>query len=245
MRCKNCGWENPENIEKCEKCHAELGASPNGNPTNPTENESNRMRNTISEKVAFESSRTGNVPKTCPQCGYPLGEGTTSCPNCNHIVTPFPQQEKEKRCTNCGELLINESRFCHSCGKSVDEGGASPNRPQIRRATLGTVWGGPISNSGSQTTFCTLRPIAWNGEEVTYSPITYSGEYIILNRSNTDPNNNTITSREQAALTFQDGEWYLENLSEMKTTFIRVGKKVKLASGDIIVMGNREFEFKG
>lgn len=242
MRCKNCGWENPENLDKCEKCHADLEIS---KTRNPTEKDSNRMRNTISEKVVFESAKLESVPKTCPQCGYPLGEGSSSCPNCNHIIQPVSRQENELRCSYCGEILNSDSRFCHSCGKSVTEREPSSSQSRIQRAAFGTVWGGPIANGVSQTTFCTLRPIAWNGEEVKYSPITYSGEYIILNRSNTDPNNNTITSKEQAVLTYQDGEWYLENLSEMKTTFIRVGKKIKLSSGDIIVMGNREFEFKG
>ena len=93
--------------------------------------------------------------------------------------------------------------------------------------------------------FCTLKPIAWEGEDVNYNPITYSGDTIILNRANTDANNNSITSREQAILTCVDGEWYIENRSDLRSTFIRVNGKVKLTNGDIIVLGNREFEFKG
>lgn len=104
---------------------------------------------------------------------------------------------------------------------------------------------GPVSGPQSGNRFCTLRPIAWEGEEVSYNPITYSGETIILNRANTDANNNSITSREQAILTFEDGEWFIENRSDLRTTFIRVNGKVKLTRGDIIVLGNREFEFKG
>ena len=46
-------------------------------------------------------------------------------------------------------------------------------------------------------------------------------------------------------LSFEEGEWFIENRSEMHTTYIRVGEKVKIKSGDIIVLGNREFEFKG
>uniref|UniRef100_UPI0025B5AC54 FHA domain-containing protein n=1 Tax=Bacteroides acidifaciens TaxID=85831 RepID=UPI0025B5AC54 len=116
---------------------------------------------------------------------------------------------------------------------------------RIQRSAMGTVMGGPVSGPDASNKFCTLRPIAWEGEEVNYNPITYSGDTIILNRSNTDANNNSFTSREQAILTCEEGEWYIENRSDLRTTFIRVNGKIKLNSGDIIVLGNREFEFKG
>ncbi len=109
---------------------------------------------------------------------------------------------------------------------------------------MGTVLGSPGMMNGGGNVFCTLRCISWPGEEVTYSPVTYSGETIVLTRSNTDANNNTITSREQAALVYDDGEWYIENRSTLQTTYIRVRGRVKLTKGDIIVLGNREFEFK-
>lgn len=110
---------------------------------------------------------------------------------------------------------------------------------------MGTVIGGPVVGPSASTKFCTLKPIAWQGEEVSYNPVTYSGQTVVLSRANTDANNNSITSREQAVLTCEDGEWYLENRSELRTTFLRVNGRVKLTSGDIIVLGNREFVFKG
>ena len=27
MRCKNCGWDNPDGCEKCEKCNSALDSS--------------------------------------------------------------------------------------------------------------------------------------------------------------------------------------------------------------------------
>ena len=32
MRCMNCGWENPENLAKCEKCNSPLGHHPVSKP---------------------------------------------------------------------------------------------------------------------------------------------------------------------------------------------------------------------
>ena len=78
-----------------------------------------------------------------------------------------------------------------------------------------------------------------------YQPISYSGDTIVLTRSNTDPNNNSITSKEQAVLTHDGNDWFIENKSEQETTFIKVSKKTKLTAGDVIILGNRLFEFNG
>ena len=147
------------------------------------------------------------------------------CPACGEPTTKTAAS-KEKVCPACGAPLVANARFCAQCGHSLGMG------------TIG-AWG-PL-----QEEFCTLRPIAWATEEVTYNPTTYSGQTIVLNRANTDPNNQTITSKEQAVLTHEDGAWYIEDRSEAKTTLIRVRKKTKLESGDVIALGNRLFEFKG
>jgi hypothetical protein len=94
--------------------------------------------------------------------------------------------------------------------------------------------------------FCTLRPVPYQGEEVSYEPITYSGDEIALSRANTDANNSSITSKEQAVLIHEADGWYIENRSELQSTYIRLSShKVKIESGDHIILGNREFEFKG
>ena len=241
MRCKNCGWENPDGTTKCEKCHASLGdATPVHKPTTPV---SDRMRSTVAEGAIFTEFTPSVAPKTCPKCGYPVSDDSTSCPNCNHELQQAPTMIQTVKCKSCGTEIASDVKFCPSCGNPTSEDVHKPRR--IQRSTMGTVMGGPVSGPAASNKFCTLRPIAWEGEDVNYNPITYSGDTIILNRSNTDANNNSITSREQAILTCEEGEWYIENRSDLRTTFIRVNGKIKLNSGDIIVLGNREFEFKG
>ncbi len=239
MRCKNCGWENPENLTRCEKCHNDLGNNaPIGNSTSLV---SDRMKGTIAESMIFDENTSNGSPKTCPKCGYPLGDNSTSCPNCNYELQL--KSEQKLTCKLCGAENAFGAKFCSSCGAPLNEG--SPQRKYSKRPVMGTVMGGPVSDFSSKKNFCTLKPIAWEGEEVNYNPITYSGNEIILNRSNTDANNNSITSHEQALLTYEDGEWFIENRSELRTTFIRVNSRMKLTNGDIIVLGDREFEFKG
>ncbi len=242
MRCKNCGWENPEGLTQCEKCHGSLGEESQAHkPTTPV---SDRMKSTVAESVIFnDATPSSQAPQTCPKCGYPVSPNSTSCPNCNYELQAAPTIPQSSKCKSCGAEISLDAKFCHNCGASTSD--TPPQPPRIKRATMGTVMGGPVSGPVGLNKFCTLRPIAWQGEEVNYNPITYSGERIILNRANTDANNNSITSHEQAILTCEDGEWYIENKSDLRTTFIRVNGKVKLTNGDIIVLGNREFEFKG
>jgi|SRR5579859_6833481 len=73
--------------------------------------------------------------------------------------------------------------------------------------------------------------------------LVFDGESHVLNRGNVDPENLTITSKAQAEIVFVDGEWWLEDKSVMRTTFIQVNKRTKIAKGDIIVLGNRRFLF--
>lgn len=62
-------------------------------------------------------------------------------------------------------------------------------------------------------------------EEAVTSPLVFSGEEIILNRDNTDEGNMTITSKEQAVLTYENKKWYLQDRSEQKTTFVYTTEK--------------------
>lgn len=242
MRCRNCGWENPNGQTTCEKCHGRLvGLASDDKPI--TKSESEILKQTIAEGSVFNEPTSAVIPKTCPKCGYPVSEGFTTCPNCDYELHVSPTMKQIKKCQICGAEIAADAKFCSNCGKPTSN---EPHTYQrIQRSSMGTVIGGPVSSMSSFNQFCTLKPIAWDGEDVNYNPITYSGSTIILNRANTDANNNSITSKEQAILTCEDGEWYIENLSTLKTTFIRVNGKIKIKTGDIIILGNRQFEFKG
>lgn len=151
----------------------------------------------------------------CERCGYPIAANVSECPMCH---TP-----------------INRNSYNYHGDRHEPGNG---NRSYARGGTE-NPWANPSKGS-----FCTLKRLSWQSEQIQYSPVSYSGRTIVLNRRNTDANNNSITSLEQAVLTHENGEWFIENRSEQKTTLIRVDRKTKLNDGDIIVLGNRMFEFK-
>lgn len=270
MRCKNCGWENEEGAQVCVKCNSPLQGSTGSfdhmpsnadsrsqeSPINPRatvregfsmdwmhplEN-NNRHKNDLDVSPEVKTVKEIDSPK-CPKCGYPIGVGMTTCPMCGAYLNDSTSQNNEnekkvnimqsnsnKQCSNCGNQVPNEAAFCPHCGTALKKNHFG-----------GTVnpWSKPQDSA-----FFTLRPIEWDGEGVEYTPTTHSGDRIVLNRTNTDPNNNSITSHEQAVVTKEDGHWFIENKSEQKTTMLRIDRKIELVDGDVIVLGNRFFEFK-
>lgn len=223
MRCKNCGWENPEGSLRCAKCNAALADSAPVNSfqeSNPASTPGANLKGTVKEGQIFGSqvrqSAGPDQGHTCPKCGYPVARNVEMCPNCGTSLSETP---------NGGRTVT--SGYAPSPGASAHLGTVNP-------------WLSPQSG-----TFCTLKPLPWQGEGVAHSPVSYSGERIVLNRANTDPNNQSITSKEQAELVYENGSWYLEDKSAQETTFIHAGRRVKLETGDIIILGNRRFEFKG
>lgn len=216
MRCNNCGWSNEPNAKRCEKCNAPLNGSMIGSVDDSE------------EKEVHEAEHEADILKDTLR-EVPDNDGGTSCPRCGYNVAPYMQ-------------------VCPICQTPVNSKGKDINKPQgessnVHNNTRGTInpWAKGMYQHDAY--FCQLQPVAWEGESIEYQPLSYSGEQIVLNRANTDPNNQTITSKEQAILTHENGCWFIENQSEHKSTYIQVNRKMKLNDGDIIVMGNRYFVF--
>lgn len=241
MRCRNCGWENDLGALKCDKCNAPL----NGSMVDH-EYRSARTREDISDNLAKKTvPESGSITNSsglfmqCPNCGYPYNPNMDCCPNCGGAVSKpvaqrYPDQPHRNiskdndemiKCPACNKMVPSKYSFCANCGKPFKQGTVNP-------------WAKP-KNSIS----CSLTPIAWDDENDAPETAVYSGNTIVLNRDNTDPYNNTITSKEQAVLTYEKGAWYIEDKSEMQTTYLLISKKMKLEDGAVIMLGDRRFIF--
>lgn len=235
MRCRNCGWENDLGALKCDKCNAPLsGSMIDNHQYSQREKESFEpiLKKTVRECDAL-NDMNDNL-RRCSSCGYLYNSEMDNCPNCggsepdNHIQKKQDDLKGENliKCPVCHEMVPAKFNFCANCGKPFKMGTVNP-------------WAKPQNGAS-----CSLTPIAWEEENITPETIKYSGNSIVLNRDNTDPNNNSITSKEQAVLTHEDGIWYIEDKSQMQTTYLHVSKKTKLEDGAIIILGNRRFIFK-
>lgn len=166
----------------------------------------------------------------CKQCGYPVIDAMSSCPNCGAIVSGSDTADTIT-CPHCGLTEIDPSEeYCPECGEPLYE---------IEQ------------NYSSETSFeevipiCTLSPITVTGErKISTRTFEDEGEGVSLVRANTAPNDQSIDEELQAHLFFYDGNWYIEEgVENRRSTYVHAGKGIKLAPGDIIRLGDREFEF--
>lgn len=248
MRCKNCGWPNKPNETNCVKCHAPLVAD-DAEDTLPQVNNMSgeQLGKTVMEEQVFgptpqseptpreERSYAPKQPtvasQQCPKCGYPVRPGTDKCPNCkfdlNHQNQTVPEYREEKP-------------------QRESNGAISSHRPTRMNSGEGAKFRGTVNpymmNMELDPTF-ELKPLKRVNERHEYEEQEYEGKEVVLNRDNTEPNNSSITSRQQAVVTRIDGKWYIEDKSEQKTTFVQAAKQTELHDGDIILLGNRLFEF--
>lgn len=251
MRCKNCGWPNKPEEKFCVKCHSPLeaaadvvppvpaadvvppvpgaggGAVPPAPPVPPVAG----GQQTVREEDVFGpaggggAAAPGGEGQKCPRCGYPLRSGAEKCPHCNYQLSGQPVSE------------YRQPRF-------ADERPAAPRQPT--RPLGGGKFGGTVNpymqDVLSEPGFV-LKPVKRQNERHELEEREYEGESVTLNRANTEEGNPSITSRQQAVVSRVDGRWYIEDTSEQRTTFVQAARRTELHDGDLILLGNRLFEF--
>ncbi len=166
----------------------------------------------------------------CKQCGYPVIDKMNSCPNCGTIVSNNDTADTII-CPHCGLTEIDPSEeYCPECGEPLyEEESESPATTSEEKII-------PI---------CTLSPITLSGERrMSTKTFEDEGNGVSLTRSNTAPNDQSIDEELQAHLFFYEGNWFIEEgIDDRRSTYVHAGKGIKLAPGDIIRLGDREFEF--
>lgn len=200
-------------------------------------------RRTVNESVGVNIGRPTVYEQAegeaCPECGYPVRPDMAECPNCGHNGRVADDTgSRSLNCPKCNHENRQDAFYCSHCGYELQR--KEPERqirPDYGRKTI-TPW-----EMQKPMCSCRLTMIPNHNEEITTSPLSFSGEEILLNRSNTDADNLTITSKEQAVLTYENNKWYIQDKSEQRTTFVYTTEKIELKPGDIIVLGNRRFEF--
>lgn len=255
MRCKNCGWPNKPNEIACVKCgsplEVESAMSDYGNDSRYS-NDGDGLKKTVMESEAF-GSQLDNMPYgpvlveptqtireiTCPKCGYPMREDVSKCPNCNFQVGENNDAIPSNVRTN--GYSRRPTRMTDTADvESEQEPRIIPKVGKLR----GTI--NPYMMEVPQDPTFVLKPLQRMNERKPAEPVEIELENgaVVLTRDNTEQGNLSITSKEQAVVCHSDGHWYIENCSEQKTTFVLASHKIEIQDGDIILLGNRMFEFK-
>ena len=244
--------------------NAQPAAAPAPRPT--------RIVNSAMQRDPQLKSTVAQTPKNCPHCGYPVMGDFTSCPNCGAGIAPAPKPttiqrpdgqpemsqpapfaapvppvapvaapksdladlgiDETVKCDKCGAEVSIEFSFCPKCGE------------RIHLPTVRAIRHKPTPPPEPPKPKCKLTLIPEEDEKIEPVPNDYEGASIILTRENTEANNRTITSKEQAELINEDGKWFILNKSELGSTYLEASRKLELQPGDIIVLGDRRFKFE-
>ena len=242
MRCKNCGWPNEPGETTCKKCHAPLDASPIESSTivqnPPMPDMASELKKTVLEPRIMNQpvdNRPVASGNNCPQCGFPLRPNSEKCPKCGTPVVKGNMVNNNRQDTVIDGIGLPNPNTPNDSPYSKGVGFKHMNNAQK------TV--NPYLEGFEPVPACTLKPIKRSSERKGFDSVEYEGEEILLNRGNTDPENVTIASEEQAVITKENGKWYIVDKSETKTTFVQASNKTELEDGSVILLGNRLFEF--
>ena len=243
MRCKSCGWPNKPNQINCVKCGTPLTLEDNADTSdraNLVNSNGGDLNKPIWEDETFPRqgvaqnrkpagdgvAETESENKPCPKCGYPMRPGSEKCPNCNFQTSG-----------------VSQSSYVSDIEQKKK---ANYVRQRTRMNVVGKGYRGTVNpymmNLETEPSFV-LKPIKRMNERHELDELEFEGKNISLNRDNTESNNASITSKEQATVINQDGHWFIEDRSEQKTTFVQAAQRIELHDGDIILLGNRLFEF--
>lgn len=216
-RCPQCGFNLPANAVSCPNCGLDL--------VEPSEN------------VAPDVQAAPIQMAVPPEQG--IDKPTVVMGN-----TLNPQAETGDTDTNvcdkCGTVVPGDVQYCPKCGERIRQKTIIVRR-KSKVQPKEDVEEKKIEEPPVK---CQLTLIPEEDEELQVVTHDYEGKSIILNRDNTEPDNRTITSKEQAELTCEDGKWFIENRSSLSSTFVQANRKIEIQAGDIIVLGDRRFKFE-
>ena len=268
MRCDNCGWDNADSTLLCIKCNTPLQniqqekksapASASGAPFLGTITDGSPGRSvppvfggTIPDSQ-YQPSAAGDQqpPGSQRQANNPHPPGVLPG---NSRPAEDPQQDIPKSCPKCRYENSRHATICVICKTPLATTAAKaaqptvPERAPVRPNTTGSGTIDPYRMKTQAPPACYLQLVPREKEKLdtagAHKEFISADEPIQLNRNNLEEKNNSITSKVQAELLYEDGKWYLSDRSEFRTTFINVNERIELKEGDIILMGDRKFTF--
>lgn len=262
MICDSCGYNNQPNAVTCVRCGQPLPVGETS-PVNKVPNykrpgqasgsKVTTMQPIAELPIADPKSTILQIPAQSPveeQCEIPLYASSfnpketvcqkiTICPQCQ-----YPIIGDIEKCPKCGTVLREEKKTqTPSKADLYSSKGETTKEKTIFRPFNKTPKADPDPTEEKKIPTCRLSIVKEADEIIDDIINNYEGEEIELRRDNTEPSNLTITSKVQAKLTYEDGHWYIENCSDMQTTYIQVKRRIEVMPNDTIILGNRSFTF--
>lgn len=189
----------------------------------------------------------------CQNCGYTNQDNAQKCIKCQtplsltEQVNKPPVQEEIKQPVKASKAGKTQ-RDVQYTGKPWDDwtgdiGVRNPEPPVVPQPTVNNDTGKTMRRVVPSSKTCSLVALSMDDERELRT-VSLKGENVLLNREVVDAGNTSISRKGHANLVFRNGAWYIENLTELKTTFIQVNGPVKLTNGDVLLLGDSLFRFK-
>lgn len=176
----------------------------------------------------------------CEKCGYANKASATKCVKCHAPL--MQEQPSYGTAANQGKTVMD----AHVGAPSWDAAN------KTREVVIPVPQPVPPANDHGKTVvrraavsekgFALAALSPDDEQEVRKIPLT--GPSVNLNRDLLDAGNTSISRKGHAVLTFRDGAWWIENVSDLQTTFVRVNQPVKLAEGDVFMIGDSLYRLK-
>lgn len=205
IRCDHCGWSNnPDDAKKCQKCNQELVVMP------PVQTGS---ANVESGKQAQEG---------CRECGYPVAQGSSFCPNCGAAVGAPSAPATDPSMKRTVRDLPSEMKAGADISADMKQTMRDVRNDVRSNANISTLKEAHTENvPASGPASFRLRPIDAD------APGAYA-----------------FGADADAAFEFADGQWYITDNSGSDSVYVRASRRIMLQKGDVVVIGGRRYSFE-
>ncbi len=173
----------------------------------------------------------------CNKCGFPGNrDDAKRCIKCNTPLTAEPV-----KAAGGGDTLRDVFLEREPLDKPVEkpkpaEKQPPPPAPSDHNITV-------LRPLGAREKTCSLVALTPDMQQELRT-LPFSGSSVLLKRDTLEAGNTSLSREGQANLVNRNGEWWIEDLSTLKSTFVQVTRPVKLSDGDIIQMGDSLYRFK-
>lgn len=216
--CPKCNVKNDANSSNCIDC----GFSLTARKVSISENSNSEIKVEVEDNF---SKTIQTIP--CAECGYPLIDLKSACPQCNAVAI-----KQNNVVTEILEPPIHDVRSTVIQHLNIQE----PNKTV-------KIFEFKETEAPHQHQQCApkliLKAVTLNGES--HSNVEIFNDTKIITREDIDSGDNSISSNGHSEVSLKNGEWQLKNIASNKANFVQVEDVVPLKNGMIIMIGRNKF----
>jgi len=214
---------NPDGAETCQKCEASLTSSTYTPPVpqaSTLEEQDEKKTMVVQRSAPSEASKS--VKLHCPNCGYPVWSNMSICPQCK-----YPLDHSDS--TDGNDIKPEEpTPTPPQQSDDADDSLKKTINPFLSPRAEEKPLSGPRITLSSNN-------ISENGKEP-QSRVLHGKEI----RLNAEGETTQDPQETQTVITLEEGQWYIEDKGEVKSTLVLASRKMPIQTGDIFIINDHQ-----